>query len=394
MAIGSAIIGKIKGHAGNLVFRVRKGEQVIQTKPGPRGKDHLPTYNQAWNYMRFKWASFMSQVTLELTDHSFTRRYLKQSSTNKFIQTNIQNFNPINKKTVDRFDYSTNAPLFMNGIVISTGDMAPVEFYGREAGGNADWVIRGDYAEQDEIIQVKFFNAGSTTIPENATWDDILTNETIMTTAKNWALSKGLKEGEMLTVVFMTALGYDENSVLFGDRKMSYGLEMIYIRFKLNANNGEFIVEPSTALTAMTEQLSKNENGNNLQIHIGERYVVGACCIHSKEEYGGWRCSDTVMKMYDPTTHNPIENYTWTQDASLLYRLNWSTQQMPILDPASLTEEDQQTLRTGKVIQTVNASGNKIYVQGTTEEVTVSGEDLEVSEKKKKKRTSETQTEE
>lgn len=388
MAKGSAIIGKIKGHAGNLVFRVRKGEQIIQTKPGPRGKDHLPTYNQAWNYMRFKWASLMSQVTLELTDHSFTRKYMNQSSTNKFIQANIQNFNPINKKCQNMFDLSVEAPLTFNGIQISTGDMAPVNIVFGTFGANGDFYITGDATEGGTLLRFGQFWENNQEGEQIFTWDTLLSNETMATRNMNWLKLKGIKEGEMLTLVFMTAKGYSGYSSWTEEKELPYGLEMMYIRFKISDDGTQLIVQPSASMVSLVNSIKRNTGESSVSFNIGEKYIVGACAIHSKQIYGGWSCDDTMMNMLDPVTHQWIDNFTWEQNAITLYQNNWSTQEMPILDPASLTEEEQQELRTGRVIQTVNAAGDKIYVSETKEEVTVEGENLEVSEKKKKTRKS------
>lgn len=394
MAKGSAIIGKIKGHAGNLVFRVRKGEQIIQTKPGPRGKDHLPTYNQAWNYMRFKWASLMSQVTLELTDHSFTRKYMRQSSTNKFIQANVQYFNPINKKTIDRFDLTTNAPLTFNGIQMSTGDMAPVEIkYGwNESGG--DFVLTDHAQESQPRLYIVPLYAGEENKGKNYNWNEFLQEEQVYINAKKWLDNKGIQPGEMATIVFMTATKQLEEQSWMMDRVLWAGLEMIYVRIKLNTDGTTVVIEPSKTLMNMTINITDGGNDFGTEINIGDRVIVGACIIHSKEVYGGWQCDDTIMRMFDSKSRKFIDNYTWTQNAETLYTLYWSTQQMPILDPASLTEENQQELRTGRVIATVNEAGERIYMKKITEEVTIEGENLEVSEKTKKKNKSTTSPEE
>lgn len=388
MAKGSAIIGKIKGHAGNLVFRVRKGEQIIQTKPGPRGKDHLPTYNQAWNYMRFKWASFMSQVTLELTDHSFTRKYRNQSSTNKFIQANVQNFNPINKKCQNIFDLSVEAPLTFNGIQMSSGDMAPLNLTLGQDTRDDDLNLL-DSGEYDGVtFSLRAFNGAGDVDGQAYTWEELLETSSKMAVAKKWAISKGLKPGEMLTIVIMTARGLDTYGSWSLDRDLAYGLEMAFIRFKLDTDGTTFIVEPSESIKSLTDKMNYILSTQSIAIGFAERYIVGACLIHSKEVYGGWECDDTIMQMINPATRNWMDNYTWEQSATTLYQNSWSTQDLPILDPASLTEEDQDMLRTGRVITTVNARGQKVYVSRQTEEVTIEGENLEVGETKKKSRKS------
>lgn len=394
MAKGSAIIGKIKGHAGNLVFRVRKGEQVIQTKPGPRGKDHLPTYNQAWNYMRFKWASLMSQVTLELTDHSFTRKYMNQSSTNKFIQANIQNFNPINKKCQNIFDLNVEAPLTFNGIQISSGDMAPVNIVLGAGSNVGDFGITRDQSTNDIKLLLTAFQKTGSTEQTYATFADLLKEEGMMTEVSTWINSHNIKPGEMLTIVIMLAKGYTQYGSWSNENDLPYGLNMVYIRFKLNDDGTTIVVQPSESFLNELIEIKKTSTSKRIEFNFGENSIVGAALIHSKEVYGGWECDDTFMQAIDPIKNTWRENFTWKQSAVTLYQNDWSTQDMPILDPASLTRENQQTLETGRVINTVNANNQKVFVGKVTEEVTVSGEDLEVSEKTTKKRSSKTSDEE
>lgn len=396
MAKGSAIIGKIKGHAGNLVFQVRKGEQIIKTKPGPRSKDHLPTYNQAWNYMRFKWASLMSQVTLELTDHSFTRRKITETSTNKCVSANTANFNPINKKCKDRYDLSVEAPLTFNGIQMSTGTMAPVEItYSTNINGG-DFAIGGDAAGTGTLLSINWINNENDSVKANTNWNALMNDAKVLQTAAKAAQARGLNPGEMLTMVFMTAEGYGSFSPWAEEVDLPYGLEMIFVRFKLDADGKTFIIEPSQSFMNVTEGIAPRDEEMQLDINIGNRWVVGACIIHSREIYGGWECDDTFMRMLDPNTHTWIKNFTWEQNARTLYSNEWSTQQMPILDPASLTEIDQPTTFTGRVITTRLGNGNVSYKTqlGDDEEVIIEGENLDVKRKKKGTKKSEAESEE
>lgn len=390
MAKGSAIIGKIKGHAGNLVFRVRKGEQIIQTKPGPRGKDHLPTYNQAWNYMRFKWASFMSQVTLELTDHSFTRKYRQQSSTNKFIQANIQNFNPINKKCANIYDLSESLPLTMNELQISSGTMAPVDItIGKVMNTNIDLALT-DVGDGQTITLAAFREGASDQEKTYNSFDEMISQQGILANALKWARAKGLQPGEMLTLVVMYAEHIEDWNTSTGVRELPALLEMGFIRFKLDADNETFLVEPNQVMLNNMEEI-EIDGTTYAKFLNAEKKVVGACIIHSREVYGGWECDDTTMRMIKWNTAEWADKFTWEQNARTLYMNNWSTQEMPLLDPASLTEAEQQMLLTGRVIETINQSNKRIYIKKVTddeEEVIVEGKDIDVSKKKKRTSTS------
>lgn len=344
MAKGSVIIGKVRGSAGNLTFSVLNGQQIVKSKQGSRPAGSLPTYNQAWQQMKFKWASLMSQLTLELCDHSFTKRKDTESSVNKFVSVNASNFNPINKSIVNVYDTSQEMALTMNRFQISNGDLNQIGLtFGAD---QTAWDVLpkndAEYDCDDLVLQ------GFGTFPQsfftgtNSKLKNLVKNETFLTQAAAWALDKGLAAGEMLTLVIILSDTGQAINWGNGNIDLRAGLSMGYMRFKLNEDGETFIVEASKQLLKQVYAIIPNSEDENTALAFqfqDSQQVAGLSLIHSQQLSGGWQADDSFVDIIEKNgdVYSVGAAYEWTQNASILTANNWGTQDTPILHPASLT---------------------------------------------------------
>lgn len=333
MAKGSAIIGKIKGSAGNLTFQVLKGQQIIKAKQGPRAAGTLPTYNQAWQYMSFKWASLMGNLTKQLTDHSFTKRANKESSLNKFVAMNVKNFNPVNKGITTIYDKSLELPLTMNRFMISNGSLNDVAFKPADI-----QTVGGSAAER--AVALSFLKLAKA--PASVTnLNELIQSTEFLQAVTDYLQSKNVTAGEMITAVFFVST-QDTDKFTFNGKTLYYPRAMYYMRMKFDSDGTTVIVEPSANM--FSDVTNINVAGKEVEFKLSsvaeEDFTIsGMTFIRSRQYSGGWECSNSFVEISGEGA-GFAPQFVWNKSNETLFQQGWSTRELPILDPASLTSAD------------------------------------------------------
>lgn len=275
MATSKSFFGKRRGSTKNFTFAVFNGKQV--TKEKAEQVKNPRTLAQMRNRMILTTSSAAYAAMKEIVDHSFQgfvyglqnmSRF--QSVNNKLLRANLQ-------AATSQFAYAKygDARVLPGAYVISEGSLAPIP-----SAMFASAIPRA--------------GAVSFTISPDVTGEQLTANDVIS--------SLGLQVGELATLCFLADCGTE------------VGYKFGFIRLTVKAAG-------SVQLTAknLTDYFDIESNAPVAITSVADGYIIITAdvegvreggvlcygCIHSAQENGSWKRSNTVMGFDDGTVFEP-----------------------------------------------------------------------------------------
>lgn len=329
MAKGSALVGKLRGSAGNFTFSIVRGEQITKGKMSQQ--TNPSTLAQVVRRAKFRYLTLFYNMASDLLNHSFVTKKKKQTSRNAFFSKNMGSC-PLVMKSQTTWDeipddgtsiyesYNVTPWFLPYNAQFSAGPLSNVNWSysgateGSSLGSTDLYLDTGVYINGTSMAVVLNYK-----FSDEDEYND--SNVANLSTLKRLAyiLKKlGLSSNEMVTAAICTASYLDEDNADAG--VWDYLHSFMYVRCKLNEDGAASTEYSSSDIKRSSSVL---QSGTNYYVRVGfttdnisdviETVIGGVVIRSSYNSVDGWTLSDSYfaydsdMTKYFLTVDNATE---------------------------------------------------------------------------------------
>lgn len=311
MAKGSALVGKLRGSAGNFTFSIVRGEQITKGKMSQQ--TNPSTLAQVVRRAKFRYLTLFYNMASDLLNHSFVTKKKKQTSRNAFFSKNMGKC-PLVMKSQTTWDEIPDE----GASIFESYNVTPwfLPYNAQFSAGplsNVNWQYTGATTGATESSEVAYpdtgvyINGTNTAIVLNYRFSDEDeyndSNVANLSTLKRLAyiLKKfGLSGNEMVTAAICTASYLDEDEAEAG--VWDYLHSFLYVRCKLNEDGtasteySSSVIERSSAVVYNGTHYFVRVAFNTDNISAVVETVIGGVVIRSSyNSVDGWTLSDSYF---------------------------------------------------------------------------------------------------